>query len=126
MATLIHFDKGGAAEYQGLDTIFEYTNDDGACVWTNCGQAAAATLLTFHGKLPPEPARARDVMTGLEDQHPPDNFGGLFGTSRRRVVRICRAFGLPVRVIDGEEALRGNLDRRNPVVVMLGVSGGRF
>ncbi|MCI0463240.1 MAG: hypothetical protein L0Z62_40350 [Gemmataceae bacterium] len=126
MAALVQFDKEGTAEYQGLDAIFEYTNYDGACLDTNCGQAAAATLLTFHGKLPPQAERARAIMTAIEGRHPPDNLGGLFGTSRRRVVRICKAFGLPVKVISGEEALRRQLDQRSPVVVMLGVSGGRF
>src|SRR5262249_9574236 len=46
--------------------------------------------------------------------------------SRRRVTQICHAHGLDVTPIRGEQALRAHLARRNPVVVMLGVSGGRF
>src|SRR5262245_66413045 len=105
MAALIQFDKESAAEYQGLDAIFEYTNYDGECQDTNCGQAAAATLLTFHGKLPPQEEQAHDIMTAIESRHPPDNLGGRFGPSRRRGVRICKAFGLPVKVISGAAAL---------------------
>jgi hypothetical protein len=126
MASLINLDANSLADFQGTCSIFEYTNYDGACVRANCGQAAAATLLTFHKKLPPELARATSVMAELEHQHPPDNVGGLFGTSRRRVERICRAFGLRLRVIEGEEALRTHLGYGNPVAVMLGISGGRF
>jgi hypothetical protein len=39
------------AGFHGLGSIFEFTNGDGALVRTNCGQAAAATFLKFHGKL---------------------------------------------------------------------------
>jgi hypothetical protein len=112
--------------YRGLEKIFEYTNDDGQLVDTNCGQAAAATFLTFHGKLPPLEERAKEVMAAIESAHPPDNFGGRFGTSRRQVIHICRDHGLRVTEIAGEEELRAQLAQSRPVIVMLGVSGGRF
>jgi hypothetical protein len=115
----------GTPEYCGLASIFEYTNGDGELCGRNCGQAAAATLLTHHGLLEPIPARAVGQMHRLEQEHPPDNLGGVFGTSRKRVERICAAFGLPLREVAGEAALRGELDAGNPVVVMVGVPAGR-
>jgi hypothetical protein len=121
--SFIHAASRDTCDYRGVKAIFEYTNTDGARVRTNCGQAAAATLLTFHGKLAPAPAR---VMARLERDFPPDNLGGLFGTSRRCVIRMCRAFGLRLIPVDGEDALRRQLAQGNPVAVMLGVSGGRF
>jgi hypothetical protein len=112
--------------FHGLGSIFEFTNDDGALVRTNCGQAAAATFLTFHGKLAPAQQQAAPLLGAIEKADPPDNVGGLFGTSRRRVVRICRRHGLRLREIAGEAALRDELAKGHPVIVMLGVSAGRL
>src|SRR5437016_2567860 len=103
------------AEYRGIATIFEFTNADGRFCKTNCGQAAAATLLTFHQKLPADAEQAAQIMAELEGRHPPDNLGGWLGTSQRRIVRMCRAFSLQLDGIAGEEALRRQLDQRNPV-----------
>jgi hypothetical protein len=125
MACLIHALER-LADYQGMASLFEYTNVDGEYVRTNCGQAAAATFLTFHGKLTPCPERAQEVMTDIERDFPPDNIGGMFGTSRRRVIRICKAFGQEVEPVDGELELKASLSRGQPVIVMLSVSGGQF
>src|SRR5262249_43305200 len=116
----------GAADFVGLGAIFEYTNGDGALCRTNCGQAAAATFLTHYGRLAAEAAGARLVMAALERRHPPNVLGGLFGTSRRCVAGICAAFGVPLRQVCGEAALRASLARGEPVIVMLGVSAGRW
>jgi hypothetical protein len=115
-----------AANFVGLDAIFEYTNGDGTLCRTNCGQAAAATFLTHHGRLRADAANAHRIMATLERQHPPNVLGGVFGTSRRRVTRICAAFGVHLREVPGEAALRSSLVRREPVIVMLGVSAGRW
>jgi hypothetical protein len=116
----------GAADFVGLGAIFEYTNDDGALCRTNCAQAAAATFLTQHGRLPADAADARRVMAALERCHPPNVLGGVFGSSRSCVARICAAFGVPVRAVCGEAALRASLVRHEPAIVMLGVSAGRW
>jgi len=126
MAEFISPEEMNPDAYRGIEKIFEYTNDDGRLVDTNCGQAAAATFLTFYGKVPPLAERAKEVMAAIEHDHPPDNFGGRFGTSRRQVIHICRDQGLRVTEIVGEEALREQLARQRPVIVMLGISGGRF
>jgi hypothetical protein len=113
------------AAFRGKSPIFEFTNADGQARWQeyNCGQAAAATFLTLHGVVAP-PA-ADQLMAQLERDHPPDNLAGYFGTSRRRVERMLRAFDLKPVEIDGEDELRGSLDEGNPVIVMLGVPGPR-
>ncbi|MCI0639036.1 MAG: hypothetical protein L0Y72_14515 [Gemmataceae bacterium] len=113
-------------DYCGVSSIFEYTNDDGTLCNTNCGQAAAATFLTYHGKFAPLAGDAAQVMRRLEKCFPPDNLFGLFGTSRRCVERICKAHGVSVQPIAGRAALCARLRRGQPVIVMLGVSGGNF
>jgi hypothetical protein len=124
MAGLIVPDSAERPAYRGLPSIFEYTNTDGALIRTNCGQAAAATFLTHYGKMLPDTERARQVMAAIERDYPPDNFGGYLGTSRRRVIQICHAYGVEVRSIAGEERLLASLKAERPVIVMLGVSAG--
>jgi len=126
MAGLVHPDEPPPPHYRGLPSIFEFTNGDGAIVRTNCGQAAAATLLTFYGKLSPATLTAGQIMAAIEDTDPPDNFGGAFGTSRRRVTRICRRHGIRLHEIAGEAAIRRELAEERPVIVMLGGSAGRL
>lgn len=107
---------------QGLQSIFEYINQDGALCETNCGLAAAATFLTHLGLVPnPGP-----VMDWLERFYPPDIVFGFFGTSRRRVEQICRRFDIRLRSIQGEESLKRELDACRPVMVMLAVPAGQF
>lgn len=119
-------DNDRPPNYCGLTSIFEYTNDDGELCRTNCGQAAAATFLTHCGKFAPRADRAAQVMQVLERSFPPDNLLGLFGTSRRQVERICKAHATPLRAIRGCDALCDSLRKGQPVIVMLGVSGGKF
>jgi hypothetical protein len=66
------------------------------------------------------------VMQRLETEHPPDELGGYFGSSRRRVERIARSFGCDVDVIHGRDQLCAMLSQQRPVIVMLGVSAGAF
>src|SRR5260221_7646697 len=88
--------------YRGLSEIFEFINGDGRFTKFNCGQAAACTLLTHHGKL----TRAAVTMAEIERAHPPDNLGGGLGTSRRQGECICRRHELPAGTIEGEAELR--------------------
>lgn len=114
------------ANYRGLPRLYGYVNDDGERFRTNCGQAAIATFLTHHGILPLDAANAAAIMARIEATHPPNILFGRFGTSRRQIERACRAFGCPVREVVGETALRAELDRKNPVFIMLGMPGGKF
>ena len=119
----------------GLSNIYQFTNEDGRLVRSNCAQAAAATFLTHYRKLfePGVPnAKAvhadvpRAAMSWLEANYPPDQIGGMFGTSRRRVVQICKAFGVGVREIRGQDNMLAALGRGKPAIVMLGVSAGKL
>lgn len=124
MADYLHsFSK--SVGYTGLPRIFEFVNHDGRLSKWNCGQAAAATLLTHHHVVDPA-VDGCDLLLEIERQFPPDILGGWFGSSRRRVTSICRSRGLPLKPVRGEAAVRAELERGNPVVVMLGVSGGKF
>jgi hypothetical protein len=126
MAGMINSGNPPGETFKGLASIFEFTNGDGKFVRTNCGQAAAATFLTFHGKFELAKDEPCGIMAAIEDRDPPDNFGGAFGTSRRRVARICRRHGIRLREVAGEDAIRDELSNGRPVIVMLGVSGGHL
>lgn len=126
MACLVLPEQRTQPLFHGVASIFEYTNHDGQRCRTNCGQAAAATLLTYYRRLPADADRACTIMADLERAHPPDNLGGLLGTSRRCVQRICRSFDLPLAAVEGADHLRRQINLQNPVIVMLGVPGGRF
>ena len=115
-------------KYRGLSSIYEFINSDGEQRKFNCGQAAACTLLTSCDALPSEPQEeaARLSMMAIETQHPPDNIGGWFGTSRRRVERILRTHGIPFKAIEGEAKLRESLSEGRPVIVMVGTEGPKI
>jgi hypothetical protein len=109
--------------YHGVEKIFEYRNADGNQKKYNCGQAAACTYLMHNGVFSNlvDPLASQAIMAEVEHRHPPDNFGGWLGTSRRRVERICRAYGKPVEPLFGEIELRERLALMTPVIVMMGV-----
>jgi len=122
MASLIQPDNYDLNKYHGLAQIFEFVNADGNFTRYNCGQAAACTLLTHLGRLEP----AAESMPKVENKYPPDNLGGWFGTSRRRVQRICRGLGVPTEAIKGESELKLSIEQGRPVIVMLGRPGPKF
>lgn len=126
MAQQISADGKDQPGFCGLEGIFEFINGDGTLWRTNCGQAAAATLLMQQGRLAGGDQPACDIMNTLEKSFPPDQFFGLFGTGRTQVERICQRHGLRLHEIRGEDQLRAYLSRRRPVIVMLGVSAGRL
>jgi hypothetical protein len=115
-----------SAEYAGLGRIFEFVNGDGRLTKWNCGQAAATTLLAHHGALPLPEENACALMCAVESAFPPDQLGGWFGSSRRRVTQICKAHGVRLQEVRGEDRLRGELSSGNPVALMLGVSAGQL
>jgi hypothetical protein len=124
MAQIIRPALENPSLYRGLDCIFEYTNHDGALTRWNCGQAALATFLTHHGRM--DPVAAADNMAWLEAHHPPDQFGGWFGTGRRRVERALHAFQLEALELAGEEEIKRQLDQKYPVLLMIGCPSYRL
>lgn len=115
MAEWIQPNSNVPTAYKGLPRIYEYTNHDGELYRTNCGLAASATYLTHRGIFPPG---AEGVMARLEKDHPPNIFFGKFGTSRRRVERMCAAYDVELEPIEGVDALKAKLDAGQPVIVM--------
>src|SRR5687768_6151974 len=107
--------------YHGLPSLYGFENADGSLRRTNCGQAAACTLLVHHGAVPAcsDPEAACALMAAVEEAHPPDNLFGYFGTSRRRVERICQAHGIALAELSGEDELRSALAAGRPVAVMV-------
>lgn len=124
MAQIIQPPIGDRNHYHGLEWIFEYTIQDGALSAWNCGQAAAATLLTHHGRM--NPLKAAANMAWLERHYPPDQFGGWFGTGRQRLEGMLRAGGINAVDVIGINRIRAQLARNNPVILMLGLSFGRL
>ena len=126
MAQLINAIAAVQGAFQGISSIFQFTNWDGDLVPFNCGQAAACTYLTHNGCLPSVEDKAGDIMRQIERDHPPDNIGGWLGTSRRRVERICRRHGVILKPVHGEAKLREQLTLARPVIVMLSVPGPKL
>jgi hypothetical protein len=126
MAQFIVPDAIPAGCYRGIQRIFQFTNWDGSFVPYNCGQAAAATYLTFHGLLPSIEERAVEIMRRIEADYPPDIAGGWLGSSRRRIEQICRAGGLPLQGVHGEAGVRVQLSNSRPVLVMLQIPGAKL
>jgi len=128
MSSRIFPDGADPATYRGLPSVYEYINSDGEHRKFNCGQAAACSLLSFAGVLvaDPDPGQAHVLMSAIEEANPPDNVGGWFGTSRRRVERICRRHGIELDEIEGEGELRASLAALRPVIVMVGTEGPRI
>ena len=117
-----------AESYHGLPDLYEFVNADGGLRRTNCGQAAACTLLNHHAAVPPcaDPAAACALMAAVEEAHPPDNLFGYLGTSRRRVERICQAHGIELEEVSGEDELRAALAAGRPVALMVELPGRTF
>jgi hypothetical protein len=126
MAGYVRPDWMVVGDYHGLPSIFEFTNADGERPVVNCGYAAAATLLTAHGYISPATESPRRIMTKLEAEHPPDNLGGIFGSSRRRITRIFRRLGIHLGAVKGESSLRECLSRGHPAIVLIGVCAARL
>jgi hypothetical protein len=106
--------------YRGLPSLYEFVNSDGGMTRFNCGQAAACTMLSHFGAVTGD---ARALMAAVEEAYPPDNLFGWLGTSRRRVERICRAYGIELDDIHGEDELRTKLAAGRPAALMVELPG---
>jgi hypothetical protein len=124
MAAVVAALSSSSQGFQGLGSLFEYTNEDGNHPNRNCGQAAAATMLTYRGRFacPATPDAANHIMTELEDKYGADILFGLFGTSRHRMTEMIAAYGGTVSVIQGVAALKRQVELKCPVIVMLDIA----
>ena len=111
--------------YRGLPSLYEFVNSDGGLTRFNCGQAAACTLLAHHEAVQSaaDPETACALMAAIEAAHPPDNLFGWLGTSRRRVERICQAYGIELDEVHGEDGLRTALAAGRPAAMMVELPG---
>jgi hypothetical protein len=124
VAGIIEPSDADAGSYRGLPSLYEFVNADGSLRKTNCGQAAACTLLAHCGAAAvADPEAAGALMAAVEEAHPPDNVFGWFGTSRRRVERICQAHGIDLEEVSGEDELRAALAAGRPVAVLVELPG---
>lgn len=115
----------GGDGFAGIRDLFAFENQDGRLHRWNCGQAAAATLIHFYGRL----TDARDPLPAFlefERRFPPDVAGGWLGTSRRRLEKALKAYGLRAAPIRGREALERSLREGVPALVMLGFPSHRL
>lgn len=121
MAGVVNPISPDVATYKGLGAIFEYRNADGRLKGTNCGQAAACTMLTYRGKMTRVATAPNTNMLALETTYPPDNAGGIFGTSRKQVEAIFKAYSLKVATVSGKADLKTAIQNSKPVAVVTSV-----
>ena len=101
----------------GLHSVLAYRNCDGELSGTNCGLAAAATVLRYRELF------SEDTLALLEKRFPPDVFFGLFGTSKTRVREILSAYQCPWHEVEGKHALKHAIQHQQPALVMLSLPG---
>lgn len=117
----------------GRGSIYQYTNNPGAWLNNNCGQAAAATMLTFHrvqAKYALNSKGGTDLQDTLDKVFPPDlRADNLFGfrincgTSPNRVMSACSNYGLNCWLMSGhEEKLRYWVSWGYPCIVITNVN----
>jgi hypothetical protein len=122
MADTVSPNSSAGQGLQGLTSMFQYVNGDGTLQETNCGQAAAATILTHYGIFEKKTERPNPNMTLLEDRYPPDVLFGVCGTSKTRMRQMLNENRLSLLHIKGETQLKNCIRNYSPVVVMLGIS----
>ena len=112
----------------GVGSLFQYTNMPGPYFDQNCGQAAVATMLTYHGKWQKE-VMAKDGTTQIQKtlEKPPFNpdiprtqISG--GTTPMRVMSACNNYGLNTWLMGGHETkLRYWVSYKYPCIAILDV-----
>ena len=136
--------SNGAAGY-----LHSYYSSRPRVDWNKCGQAAVATLLDYHGLNPfglEKPAYdAGDgcchwddgkIIDRIQEDFPPDNFLGLFGTTPNQLRNALTFFGLETKVDSSKntrggrkiwEEVKRSANSGSPVAVIMdmGKLGGR-
>ena len=75
--------------FAGLESIYQFINEDGQNPENVCGLAACATLLSYCGLTGAELATLQEI----EKNYPPDLFFGKLGTSPQRIREILGHYG---------------------------------
>lgn len=121
------YPNGGSEEYAysayGVGSIFQYVNAKGPNQKRNCGQAAVATMLTYHKKYPITPNDAKGnnkLQRILEKSFPPDMpFGG--GTSPSRVMSCAGNYGLNCYQGLGQSSMESWVSYKYPCILLVDV-----
>ena len=109
--------------FAGVRSLYAYGNGDALNERNACGPAGVATLLTHCELLP----ATIDSLRRIEKSHPPDLFGGRFGTSPWRIAAALRDYGVPaVMPINRVADLRDAIADRNPVLCVIQNEPGLF
>ena len=101
--------------FLGHSTIFQFVNADGQNPASACGQAAIATVLANHKKIPMSVAGLRMV----EKSHPADIISGVLGTSPAQIRRALKDYNLDYRYVDGQKGLKDAIRRRRVAIVLI-------
>ena len=116
--------KGKSRDYAynayGVGSIFQYTNANTQYRDQNCGQAAVATMLTYHGKYPATNDDSLQIILEKPPFNPEIPITG--GTSPGRVIHCCNNFGLNTWSLWGEAEMKKWIKARYPVIVVVDVS----
>lgn len=119
---LLNLRVNGPARTGNNIGIWGYTNQGARNPDNTCGQAAVATLLTYHNPVAFKPLNDNKYVLNLESGFPPDTLGGVFGTSWQRMEKMARANGLRVDWIRGTDDLKYWVRSGYPVIVMLDIA----
>ncbi len=103
-------------DVKGIRSLLAYVNDDGDKSNTNCGLAAAATVLHY------KHLYSSLRLNELEASFPPDIFWGALGSSKALVLKILDSYACAYQEIQGKLALRAAIAACSPVIVMLQLS----
>ena len=112
---------------RGMATIWQWVNTDGYKTGSNCGTAAAATLLTRYdrgSRFQPYATPYNAVQKLEREGCGPDVLGGAWGTSRNRMQDIANKYGF--NYAWGTKAqLEGCVAAGYPVAVMLDIANDK-
>jgi hypothetical protein len=97
-------DLSGASGVTGTKRYYNYNNDDalGKYAKTCCGQAAMYSYLKTRGSM-------SISMPQFVNKYPPNNLGGMLGTSKERIAETFGKCGYKTYNAWGEDSLRSTL-----------------
>lgn len=112
---------------RGMATIWQWVNNDGYKTGSNCGTAAAATLLTRYdrkNRFQPYATPYNAVQKLEREGLGPDVIGGAWGTSRNRMQDIANRYGFNY-AWGTKDQLEGCVAAGYPVAVMLDIANDK-
>lgn len=120
----IIYANSSSAGFNGLLSIYQYRNEDGANPDNVCAQAACATLLT---SLNLQPANIA-TLQAIETSHPANLLGGKWGTTPHKVRVALAAYGATsIHTAETDKALKLRVSTGFPVICLIqnerGISG---